>query len=117
MKYLNIIILFIVILAISPGYFAGKGYFKGEEAFGMKRSEIMSEIDLALEEAVKSGDYKCCINPPCKMCYLGNWLFEDGKCDCDNKIAQGKIDEVCPECVHGMEEGNCESVTTDTCAF
>ncbi len=77
-----------------------------------KRNEILSEIDMTLKEAEESGKYKCCIEPPCKMCFLGNWIWEDGMCDCDTMIAQGKWDKVCPECKAGIKEGRCVSSKT-----
>jgi len=48
------------------------------------------------------------------MCFLGDWIFENGKCDCDKFITQGDLDNVCPECRHGIEQGECQS-TLDTC--
>lgn len=82
------------------------------KSFEEKRNEILSEMDLTLKEATKSGKYKCCIEPPCKMCFLGNWIWKDGKCDCDTMIAQGKWDKVCPECKAGIKEGRCISTKT-----
>ena len=55
------------------------------------------------------GKYKCCIKPLCTMCYLGEWAWEDGTCDCDGMIAKGDLDKVCPQCKKGIEEGRCKS--------
>jgi hypothetical protein len=108
MKYLRFIFLFVAILIVAFSFLFINGYFQPRE-FHDQRTKILSEMNSTLEEAVLAGDYKCCIEPPCKMCFLGNWVFEDGKCDCDTLIAQGKWDEVCPECKHGIEEGICKS--------
>lgn len=82
------------------------------KSFEEKRNEILSNIDLALKEATESGKYKCCIDPPCKMCFLGNWIWKDGTCECDTMISQGKWDKVCPECKRGIKEGRCLSTKT-----
>lgn len=78
---------------------------------GMYR-RLVSERDLALQKAVEEGVYKCCITPPCTMCYWeGNpWNNQTaGTCDCDNLIALGK--EPCPQCVTGL----CEKSSDGTC--
>ena len=67
------------------------------------RQRIIEERDLAIEKAVEAGDYRCCIHPPCTMCYLeaNEWNnFEPGTCVCDDLIAQGK--EPCPQCKKGL---------------
>jgi hypothetical protein len=84
-------------------------------SFEQRREGVVNDLNEAIALAKESGEYRCCIEPACKMCYLGNWMFEDGKCACDDKIAEGKLDQVCPECVHGMEEGRCES-SEDSCS-
>lgn len=60
---------------------------------------IIQERDYAINQAVARGDYRCCINPPCTMCYMeaNQWNnFTAGTCACDDLIAQGK--EPCPQC-------------------
>lgn len=114
-----IIMILILLLGTSVGYFlisSRNSEFK-VKSFKEKRNEILSEIDLTLKEATKSGKYKCCIEPPCKMCFLGNWIWKDGTCDCDTLIAEGKMDKVCPECISGIKEGRCISsrVSEGTC--
>lgn len=109
MKHLKLILILLIIFVLSIGYFLRKGYLNSK-TFQKKRTEILSGLDNVLEEATAKGEYKCCIKPPCKMCFLGNWIFEGGKCDCDTLIAQNKMDKVCPECIHGIEEGRCESL-------
>lgn len=86
------------------------------KSFEEKRSEILSEIDITLKEATETGKYKCCIEPACKMCFLGNWIWKDGTCDCDTLIAEEKWDDVCPECKRGIEEGKCISTLEGTCS-
>ena len=79
------------------------------KSFEQKRKEVLSEIDLSIEQAKKEGKYKCCIEPDCKMCFLGNWIWDDGTCDCDVMISNNEMDKVCPECKKGIEEGRCTS--------
>lgn len=85
------------------------------KSFEQKRKEVLSEIDLSIEQAKREGKYKCCIEPPCKMCFLGNWIWGDGTCDCDSMILNGKMDKVCPECIKGIKEGKCISTTGEIC--
>lgn len=73
---------------------------------------LISERNLAVQKAVEAGVYKCCIEPPCTMCYWeGNpWNNQTaGTCDCDTLIALGK--EPCPQCVAGL----CEKSNTGVC--
>jgi len=79
-----------------------------------KQQRIVEERDLAISLAVEAGDYRCCINPPCTMCYMeaNQWNnFEAGTCACDDLIAQGK--EPCPQCQNGLcpksEDGVCQT--------
>jgi hypothetical protein len=88
-----------------------------EASFEEKREEILSELNFAIEEAEKEGKYNCCIKPSCTMCYLGNWIWEDGSCYCDDMIAKGEDDKVCPECKKGLEEGSCKSINEEICDF
>ena len=69
---------------------------------------IIEERDYAIDQAIARGDYRCCINPPCTMCYMeaNQWNnFTAGTCACDDLIAQGK--EPCPQCKKGLCE-NCK---------
>ncbi len=53
----------------------------------------------AIAQAQAAGDYKCCIEPPCTMCYDGptKWNHnQPGKCFCDEFIARGE--DPCPQC-------------------
>lgn len=105
MKHWKIIILLSLVFIFSGSYMIIRS-----KNFEEKRLNIIFELDSAIAKAKESGDYKCCIEPACRMCYLGSWLFEDGKCDCDGFIASGELDKVCPECKKGIESGTCESI-------
>lgn len=74
---------------------------------------LISERNFAINKAVESGIYECCITPPCTMCYweANPWNNQTaGTCACDDLIALGK--EPCPQCVKGLceksAEGTCE---------
>jgi len=90
---------------------------KNDSSFeGLSNEEISQRIikerDLAIEKAVEAGDYRCCINPPCTMCYLeaNEWNnFKTGTCACDDLIAQGE--EPCPQCKKGL----CQTDIEGTC--
>jgi len=76
-------------------------------------AQILANRDFAIQKAVETGDYNCCINPPCTMCYMeaNQWNnFKAGTCACDDLIAQGK--EPCPQCENDLceksEEGICK---------
>ena len=72
----------------------------------------ISQRDFAIQKAIKAGNYKCCIKPPCTMCYMeaNQWNNQKaGTCACDDLIAQGK--DPCPQC----ERGLCSQ--EDSCSF
>ncbi len=76
--------------------------FEGLSAEGMYR-KLLEERDYAISQAIAAGDYRCCINPPCTMCYMeaNQWNNgQPGTCACDDLIAQGK--ESCPQCKRGL---------------
>lgn len=75
----------------------------------LESDEILSSLYGSIDIAREKGDYNCCINPPCTMCYLGKWKFDKGTCYCDDAIAEGRTEDVCPECKAGLEKGVCES--------
>lgn len=87
-----------------------------KENFSSEPEKTLSEIYSAIEKAKEEGKYNCCINPPCTMCYLGNWIWERGTCQCDEMIKKGQLDKVCPQCLQGMKEGKCKS-TTGACSL
>ncbi|MFH1728185.1 MAG: hypothetical protein ABIA04_07195 [Pseudomonadota bacterium] len=86
-----------------------------EISFEQRREKVISELNFAIENAKEEGKYKCCIEPACTMCYLGHWIWKDGSCYCDDMIAKGEMDKVCPECQKGIEEGFCKSTIEKPC--
>ena len=78
---------------------------------------VIEELYKGIEVAKEKGEYNCCIEPDCTMCYLGHWKFEKGTCYCDEAIAEGRDEDVCPACVAGLEEGLCESDKEDECVL
>ncbi|MFH1317152.1 MAG: hypothetical protein ABII01_06535, partial [Candidatus Woesearchaeota archaeon] len=86
-----------------------------EPTFEERREIVLTELNLAIEDAKAQGKYRCCIEPACTMCYLGHWIWDDGSCYCDDMIAQGLTDKVCPECKKGIEIGLCNSVKDEEC--
>jgi len=71
--------------------------------------KVIENLYKSIEKAEEKGEYRCCIEPPCTMCYLGKWKFEKGTCYCDDAILEGRDEDVCPECKKGLEEGLCKS--------
>jgi hypothetical protein len=98
------------------GIFSVNAYPKFQ-SYRQKRSDVISFMEETIKQEAEVGNYRCCIDPPCKMCFLGNWIWEDGKCDCDTMIIQDKMDKVCPECLRGIKEGKCTStkISRGTC--
>ena len=84
-----------------------------KETFEQKRARVLNDLSLAIEEAKAEGRYRCCIEPPCTMCYLGDWIWEDGSCYCDDMIMSGHTENVCPQC----KNGGCESSSGESCEF
>jgi hypothetical protein len=76
---------------------------------------VISYLYDAIDHARDRGEYNCCIHPACTMCYLGHWKFEKGTCHCDEAIAEGRFDDVCPECRSGIESGQCSSTQSEAC--
>lgn len=59
----------------------------------------------AIEKAKDRGDYTCCYQPGCTMCFMSANQWNDqqaGHCDCAEFIAQGK--QPCPECVSALKQ-------------
>ena len=79
------------------------------------REEVAQILHLGIQAKVDAGEYRCCIDPPCDMCFLGHWLWDDGACYCDDMIAKGEFDKVCPQCKNGIELGLCKSTQEDFC--
>jgi len=104
------------LIAGSAGFFLGGRLFKGQELSPkpLSAEQIIAARDLAISEAVEAGSYRCCITPPCMMCFMeeNQWNdFTAGTCACDDLIAQGK--EPCPQCKRDLcdntEEGTCKT--------
>lgn len=76
---------------------------------------VIENLYNAIESAEQKGVYGCCIDPPCTMCYLGHWKFEKGTCVCDEAIAEGRFNDVCPECKSGIEKGLCSLTVEEEC--
>ena len=85
------------------------------QPFDIRRELVIKDMNSLIEESVEKGDYRCCIDPPCTMCFLGEWIWEDGICRCDDMIAQGQDDKVCPQCKKGLKEGKCKYAQSDKC--
>lgn len=111
----NKFLVFILIIFVAVGTAIFFTALKNsEDSFKRNREKILSQLYLNIEKAKAEGKYQCCIEPPCTMCYLGNWIWDDGTCDCDGMIAIGEWDKVCPQCIRGIKEGRCKS-EIDTC--
>ncbi len=113
-KFIPIILMFLVGGLISGFVFGIQSSdFEKLNAEEMHQ-RIIQERDFAINQAVDSGDYECCINPPCTMCYMeaNQWNnYTPGTCACDDLIAQGK--EPCPQC----KKGSCGGSEGSTCDF
>ncbi|MFH1403960.1 MAG: hypothetical protein ABIH11_06815 [Candidatus Altiarchaeota archaeon] len=83
--------------------------FATQQSFEERRAGVIGEMNTLIAEQKTDGEYRCCIDPPCDMCFLGHWIWGDGKCRCDDMIAKGEFDKVCPQCKKKAEEGQCKS--------
>jgi len=110
-KNIIIFILVILIVTISPimYMFVVERMHADDPHESSGAEDVIAGLETAIAQATKDGDYHCCIDPACTMCYLGSWIFEPGTCNCDEAIAKGEFDKVCPECKKGIEEGDCSS--------
>ena len=104
MKKVFIILPIILITGAIIGFFV---YLNSQSFENLSAEEMYKKIifqrDFAINKAIESEDYKCCINPPCTMCYMeaNEWNnFTAGTCACDDLIAQGK--DPCPQCKKGL---------------
>lgn len=110
-----LLIIFSILIGLGLGLFITSKQPPVFENLSVKEmyEEIIAKRDIAIQKAVEEGDFKCCINPPCTMCFMeaNQWNnFQPATCACDDLIAQGK--EPCPQCVRGLcdktEEGTCQ---------
>jgi len=114
-----VIILLLSIILAGAAYWKIHGYGLFFQTLNKDQmyKQIVQQRDLAIQKAVAAGDYRCCIEPPCSMCYMkaNQWNnYTAGTCACDDLIAEGK--DPCPECQKGnCEEGNdaCKSALKD----
>lgn len=120
MKTIIIIIIGAACLAgILTGYFVFS--FENPDFSELNSAEMLKQVltqrDYAIVKAVKEGNYRCCINPPCTMCYVEANQWNNGApgtCACDDLIAQGK--EPCPQCKRGLDgKGSCGESTVGSC--
>ncbi len=49
-------------------------------------------------------EYSCCIEPPCAEC-LTSGRFPNNTCLCRLMLEQGRMDNICDECLDGIAEG------------
>jgi hypothetical protein len=109
-----IIIIFILLIGGLAGYLVFSWQNPKFEKLSAEEmhERIIKERDYAISKAVIVGDFRCCINPPCTMCYMeaNQWNNQTaGTCACDDLIAQGK--EPCPQCQGGLEKIHSEENT------
>lgn len=115
MKIIRILAIVILILAgIGLGYLISSRRPSPFESLDSKEAqqEIVKQRNLTIQKAVEEGKYKCCITPPCSMCFMeaNQWNnFEAGTCACDDLIAQGE--EPCPQCKNNF----CQGEESDFC--
>ena len=102
-------------MGIAVGLIAGS-VLPTARSYEDRRHKLMDDMVSLIEEKVESGEYKCCIEPACNMCFLGHWLWDDGICRCDDMIAAGEDDKVCPQCKKALEQGLCKSSSETACA-
>jgi len=104
----KVLVLFLIIFTFFLGSYS---YQREHPDFATLSSEemqerIIAERDFAILKATEEGNYKCCINPACTMCYMeaNKWNnFTAGTCACDDLIAAGE--DPCPQCISGLCEG------------
>lgn len=100
----KIFILFIILIIGAGGYYFLSGPNDNFEDLSVAEmhDRIIKERDVAIAKAVENGDYRCCIEPVCTMCFMeaNQWNnYTPGTCACDDLIAEGK--EACPQCERG----------------
>jgi len=111
----GVIILLILLIGGLSGYLIFDTYNPDFEELSAEEmyQRISEERDHAISKAIASGNYGCCISPPCTMCYMEANQWNNGQagtCACDEFIAQGK--EPCPQCQRGLIED-----TGSSCEF
>lgn len=102
--------LILIILILAAGLLGSYYFFVQQNNFknltvGEMRERIIKERDVAIQNAVRDGNYRCCVDPPCTMCFMeaNQWNNQTaGTCACDDLIAEGK--EPCPQCGRSIED-------------
>ena len=101
------------ILLVSAVFIGALGGFAAYSIFAQKfedlspsgmRERIIVERDYAIARAKANGDYRCCIDPACTMCFMEGNIWNNntpGTCACDDLIAKGE--EPCPQCARGLD--------------
>ncbi len=99
MNYLKIISIFLIGLGLGLVFY----YFPSSSFSKLSPDEmhqqVISQRDFAIKEAIARGEYNCCIEPACTMCYMeaNQWNNQKaGTCDCVDLIIKGE--EPCPQC-------------------
>lgn len=109
------VIILSVLIGVGLGFLITSNQLPTFESLSVEEmhQRIVEERDLAIQKSIEDGDYRCCITPPCTMCFMeaNQWNnYQLATCACDDLIAQGK--EPCPQCVNGLcdktEEGICQ---------
>lgn len=110
----------LIFLFLFLGVFIGIGLasvYPQFQSFEIRRANIITGMNNIINQQAERGNYRCCIEPACTMCFMGNWIWDDGICRCDDMIAQGKDDKVCPQCKRGLEEGKCKYSQEEKCGL
>jgi hypothetical protein len=110
--------MYLVLAALTVGALVGlvaSSAYDARSPYEDRRDEVIGEMNSLIAVKTESGEYMCCIDPPCDMCFLGHWLWDDGVCRCDEYIANGDFDKACPQCKNGVGEGSCGSSQENTC--
>ncbi len=111
----KILILLLLLIAGTTGFLAARKQNPPFETLSNEEmhQKIITQRDFAIQKAVETGDFRCCIEPSCTMCYMeaNEWNnFTAGTCACDDLIAQGI--KPCPQCERGLcdtdEKGTCQ---------
>ncbi len=97
----------LAVAILAPGYYAFSAYHNDFKQLSPQAqyNKIISERTIAIEAARQAGNYRCCIEPACGMCYMNanQWNnYTPGTCACDDFVAKGE--PACPECERGLAD-------------
>lgn len=79
--------------------------------------DLLINLGEAIAKAHDEGVYNCCMDPPCTQCYLGEWKYDPGTCECDAAESEGRYDDICPQCRAADEAGGEECSAAASCAL